>query len=245
MSKKLELKSTSCWQHSAKVEHFLCATAFGVGRSVAAMSLCICQPSPKMFLELKKKCLFTSSMALALNSHAHNPTPPASSFVFLVHWSCWVSGGGGAKGCHLGRCEWLRSIAGTQGVGLWEGKRKKKIMQAQTHTTHTQSFRRPFLVLFYACFRNRMVRLECFFSQDNSDETSALTILSLCFILLLDVKQKWSFRLLYFISNASLFSLITFKSPWPSIMSWKGLNCQWISQVAVRTIFRLIVPEIH
>lgn len=142
MSKKLELKSTSCWQHSAKVEHFLCATAFGVGRSVAAMSLCICQPSPKMFLELKKKCLFTSSMALALNSHAHNPTPPASSFVFLVHWSCWVSGGGGAKGCHLGRCEWLRSIAGTQGVGLWEGKRKKKI------TKHIQRIHKVFVGLF-------------------------------------------------------------------------------------------------
>lgn len=63
-------------------------------------------------------------------------------------------------------------------------------MQARTHTTHTQSFRRPFLVLLYACFANLMVRLECSFTQDNSDETSALTILSLCFILLLDVKQK-------------------------------------------------------
>lgn len=143
MSKKLELKSTSCWQHSAKVEHFLCATAFGVGRSVAAMSLCICQPSPKMFLELKKKCLFTSSMALALNSHAHNPTPPASSFVFLVHWSCWVSGGG-----HLGRCEWLRSIAGTQGVGLWEGKRKKKITNTyNAYTKFSSAFSCPLLCL--------------------------------------------------------------------------------------------------
>lgn len=148
MSKKLELKSTSCWQHSAKVEHFLCATAFGVGRSVAAMSLCICQPSPKMFLELKKKCFFTSSMALALNSHAHNPTPPASSFVFLVHWSCWVSGGGGAKGCHLGRCEWLRSIAGTQGVGLWEGKRKKKITNTyNAYTKFSSAFSCPLLCL--------------------------------------------------------------------------------------------------
>lgn len=133
MSKKLELKSTSCWQHSAKVEHFLCATAFGVGRSVAAMSLCICQPSPKMFLELKKKCLFTSSMALALNSHAHNPTPPASSFVFLVHWSCWVSGGGGGEGLPS-RSVWVTQIY-RRNTGSWVmGREEEKENHAGTNT---------------------------------------------------------------------------------------------------------------
>lgn len=81
--------------------------------------------------------------------------------------------------------------------------------------THTQRIHNVFVCLFLS---SSMLASQIGWS--------ALTILSLCFILLLDVKQKWSFCLLYFISNASLFSLITFKSPWPSIMSWKGLNCQ-------------------
>lgn len=142
MSKKLELKSTSCWQHSAKVEHFLCATAFGVGRSVAAMSLCICQPSPKMFLGLKKKCLFTSSMALALNSHAHNPTPPASSFVFLVHWSCWVSGGGGGEGLPS-RSVWVTQIY-RRNTGSWVMGREE---EKENHK-HIQRIHKVFVGLF-------------------------------------------------------------------------------------------------
>lgn len=110
------------------------------------------------------------------------------------------------------------------GYGKGRGKRK-----ACRHK-HIQRIHKVFVGLFLSssmlASEIGWLDLNVFFSQDNSDETSALTILCLCFILLLDVKQKWSFRLLYFISNASLFSLITFKSPWPSIMSWKGLNCQ-------------------
>lgn len=132
MSKKLELKSTSCWQHSAKVEHFLCATAFGVGRSVAAMSLCICQPSPKMFLELKKKCfLHQAWLWPSIHTHItpHHP-PPLSSSWSTGRAECLVGGGEGLPS----RSVWVTQIY-RRNTGSWVmGREEEKENHAGTNT---------------------------------------------------------------------------------------------------------------
>lgn len=66
--------------------------AFGVSCGVAAVSLCVslCVSTAENVFGNKQRCLFTSSTALALNSI---PTP-----VFVVHWSCRMSGEDARRG---------------------------------------------------------------------------------------------------------------------------------------------------
>lgn len=137
-----------------------------------------------------------------------------------------------------------RRNAGSLGVG---GEKCFLNMCAQTHR-HTTSL--PFSVLSWTLSVNVLwLRMQQCKDRYYNCRLSALNVLAWYCTQIWgccrENKQSSNLFHLYFYYKDDCFLQIKFQTPWPSIIVCVDLNCQWILQVTVGTIFCLIVAEIH